>query len=82
MPQLVTRVGEALVDAIDALVEAGAVASRSDAVRVALERLIDGYRRHEVGQRIVAGYRNRPQSDDEVGWSDQATEAMIADEPW
>lgn len=82
MPQLVTRVDDALVHAIDALVEEGAVASRSEAVRVALERFIDGHRRHEVGRRIVAGYRDRPQSDEEVGWSDKATEAMIADEPW
>jgi len=82
MPQLVTRVDAALVHAIDGLVEAGVVASRSEAVRVALERLIDGHRRDEVGRRIVAGYRDRPQTDDEVGWSDQATEAMIAEEPW
>ncbi len=82
MPQLVTRVDDALVDAIDELVEAGLVASRSDAVRVGLERLIDSHRRAEVGRRIVAGYRDRPQTDDEVGWADQATEAMIAEEPW
>lgn len=82
MPQLVTRVDATLVDAIDELVEAGVVDSRSDAVRVGLESLIDRHRRHQVGVEIVAGYVVHPQTDEEIGWSDQATEAMIAEEAW
>ncbi len=82
MPQLVTRVDEALVQAIDGLIATGMVASRSDAVRLALEQLLDRHGRGEVGRQIVAGYEARPQVDDEVGWSDHATEAMIAEEPW
>lgn len=82
MPQLVTRVDATLVDAIDELVDAGVVESRSDAVRLGLERLIDRHRRRQVGVQIVAGYVAQPQTDDEVGWSDQATEAMIAEETW
>lgn len=82
MPQLVTRVDAALVDAIDELIEAGVVDSRSEAVRLGLGRLIDRHRRDQVGRQIVAGYVEQPQTEDEVGWSDEATAAMIAEEPW
>ena len=82
MVQLVTRVDDSLAAALDKLVASGAVASRSDGVRVALERFIDRCRRDQIGAEIVAGYQAIPQADDEVGWSDVATIAMIADEPW
>lgn len=82
MPQLVTRVDDALTEAIDRLVADGVVANRSEAVRRALEQFVEAERRRAVGESIVAGYRARPQDDAEVGWSDDATVAMIADEPW
>jgi Arc/MetJ-type ribon-helix-helix transcriptional regulator len=82
MTQLVTRVDDALVDAVDELVAAGVVASRSEAVRRALEQLVDRHRRHQVGAQIVEGYRSQPQSEREVGWADQSTVRMIAEEPW
>lgn len=81
MAQLVTRVDDELAAAVDALVEAGVVESRSAAVRQGLEQLIDRHRRREIGQQIVAGYRRVPQADD-GGWTDEASLAMIADEPW
>ena len=82
MAQLVTRIGDELAAAVDELVAAGVVASRSEAVRVALARLVDGYRRNEIGSRIAQGYRSKPQTDAEVGWADEASVRMIADEPW
>jgi Arc/MetJ-type ribon-helix-helix transcriptional regulator len=82
MAQLVTRVDDALAAAIDELVEQGAVASRSEAVRVALERLVDAHRRRTEGAQIIAGYSRTPQSDSEVGWADDASARMIAEEPW
>ena len=80
--QLVTRVEERLMAAVDELVAAGVVASRSEAVRLGLERLVERYRRDRVGAEIVEGYRRLPQGDDEVGWLDEATRRMIAEEPW
>ncbi len=80
MTQLVTRIDADLAAAVDELVAAGTVASRSDAVRQGLEQLIERHRRQQVGERIVAGYRRTPQADDE--WNDEATLAMIAEEPW
>lgn len=82
MPQLVTRIDDDLARAVDDLVADGVVASRSEAVRVALRHLLDRRRRDEVGARIVAGYRAEPQRSAESGWSDVATAQMIADEPW
>jgi Arc/MetJ-type ribon-helix-helix transcriptional regulator len=82
MAQLVTRVEDDLAAAVDELVAAGIVASRSEAVRIGLERLVDGYRRREIGARIAKGYRAVPQTEAEVGWADEASVRMIAEESW
>ncbi|MGQ0826234.1 MAG: ribbon-helix-helix domain-containing protein [Actinomycetota bacterium] len=82
MAQLVTRVEDDLAAAVDELVAAGVVASRSEAVRLALERLVDRYRRGEIGAQIRAGYRALPQSEAEIAWVDEASARMIAEEPW
>ncbi len=80
--QLVTRIDEDLAAAVDELIDAGVVENRSQAVRLGLERLVDSHRRRDVGQRIVEGYCRVPQTDAEVGWADESTRRMIAEEPW
>jgi Arc/MetJ-type ribon-helix-helix transcriptional regulator len=82
MAQFVTRVDERLAAEVDRLVNDGVVESRSAAVRLGLERLVDQQRRRQVGRSIAEGYRRRPQADSEVGWADDATRRMIAEEPW
>ncbi|MEX2620217.1 MAG: ribbon-helix-helix domain-containing protein [Egibacteraceae bacterium] len=82
MPQLVTRIDEATARAVDELVAAGVVGSRSEAVRVGLRGLIEHHRRRQVGEAIAAGYERQPQTAGEVGWADEATVSMIAEEPW
>jgi Arc/MetJ-type ribon-helix-helix transcriptional regulator len=82
MTQLVARVPDELVREIDRLIAEGVVASRSDAVRTALEALVDRRRRTEIGAAIVAGYERRPQTEDEFAGADAATARMIEDEPW
>ncbi len=82
MPQLVTRVDDDLAAAVDELVLEGVVASRSDAVRVALLALVDENRRARIAKAIVDGYRAQPQTATDVGWADEAGARMIADEPW
>lgn len=77
-----TRVPDRLAAELDELVAAGFVASRSDAVRTALQRFVDRCRRDQVARRIVDGYRGVPQSEHEVGWTDDATAVMIREEPW
>jgi Arc/MetJ-type ribon-helix-helix transcriptional regulator len=80
--QLVTRVPDAVADAVDGLVEAGVFASRSDAVRAGLEAVVERERRQAIGRKIVDGYRRVPQDGDDLAWPDAATSAMIAEEPW
>ena len=80
--QLVTRVPDELVESVDSLVQDGVFTSRSDAVRAGLEAVVERARRHAVAQAIVDGYRRTPQDRDGLGWRDEATAAMIAEEPW
>jgi len=80
--QLVTRIDDELAAAVDELIQAGVVENRSQAVRLGLERLVERHRRSEVGQQIVEGYRRVPQTGAEVGWGDESTRRMIAEEPW
>lgn len=82
MTQLVTRIDDDLAREIDALVDEGVVESRSDAVRQALRALVDRHRRKQIGEAIVEGYRRQPQTEEEIGWADEATMRMIAEEPW
>ena len=82
MAQLVVRIDDRLAAAVDELVAAGVVSSRSEAVRLGLERLMDRHRRDALAAAIVDGYRRRPQTEAEVGWADAASARMIADEPW
>lgn len=81
--QLVTRIPDDMVAAVDDLVRTGVYDSRSHAVRDGLAAVISHQRRAAIGAAIADGYRRRPQqAGDELGWPDAASAAMIADEPW
>lgn len=82
MTQLVARVDDAFIEAIDELIAEGVVASRSEAVRRGLQVLIDQSRRRRMADAIVRGYQAKPQTEDEWGWADEATVRMIGEEPW
>ncbi len=82
MAQLVTRVGEDLVSEVDGLVAEGIVASRSEAVRHGLERLVDHHRRRRTGEAIAEAYRKQPQTSAELTGLEQATRALVGEEPW
>jgi Arc/MetJ-type ribon-helix-helix transcriptional regulator len=82
MTQLVTRIDEHLASLIDELIAEGVVESRSDAVRQGLATLIDRHHRCRTAEAIIRGYRDLPQSEQEVGWADEATVRMIGEEPW
>jgi Arc/MetJ-type ribon-helix-helix transcriptional regulator len=82
MTQMVARLDDDLAAQVDELVALGIVGSRSEAIRLGLERLVDEHRRTRIGQAIVHGYQTTPQGEDEMNWADEATIAMIAEEPW
>jgi Arc/MetJ-type ribon-helix-helix transcriptional regulator len=82
MTQVVTRLDDKLVADLDDLVAEGFVASRSEGVRVALEKLLDEQRRRRIGAEIVAGYERYPETDEELAQAEQATRTLIEEEPW
>jgi Arc/MetJ-type ribon-helix-helix transcriptional regulator len=82
MAQFVTRVDEELAQQVDALVAAGTVGSRSEAVRLGLVTLVEEHRRRLVGEQIAFGYTSKPQTEEELAGLDDATRALIAEEPW
>lgn len=82
MTQLVTRIDAGLASLLDQLVADGVFESRSDAVRRGLRALIDDHRRRQTAETIIRGYQDNPQTEKEVGWTDEATRRMISDEPW
>ena len=82
MAQLVTRLDDRLLAHVDGLVADGVVASRSEAVRLGLQTLVDRHRRQQVGARIVDAYERVPQISDELSGLDEATRALVHEEPW
>ena len=82
MAQINARIDDELIVQVDRLIDSGVVASRSEAVRDGLGMLIDLQRRQSIATAIGEGYRRHPQTDGEVGWSDDATISMIIEEPW
>jgi Arc/MetJ-type ribon-helix-helix transcriptional regulator len=82
MAQFVTRLEDALAERIDTLVAAGVFESRSEAVRVGLERLVDELERERIGRQIVEGYLRVPETDEELRRAEEAGRRLIAEEPW
>lgn len=82
MTVVALRLADETVAAIDALVKTGAYATRTDAMRSAIEALLREQQRSETDARIIAGYTRIPQGDDEVAFANAATRALIDDEPW
>ena len=82
MTQLVARIDDELLAEVDELVANGDARSRSDAVRCALEEMIDRRRRHRLGESIAEAYRRTPETPDELRWAAESTKSMIAEEPW
>jgi Arc/MetJ-type ribon-helix-helix transcriptional regulator len=82
MAQVVTRLDDRLIAEVDGLVADGVVASRSEAVRLGLERLVDEHQRRRVGAEIVAAYQQLPQTEEELAGLEASTRALVGEEPW
>ena len=63
-PQIAVRVDQQLADALDSLVAGGRFETKADAIRTAIETLVDADRRRRIGEAIVEGYRRIPPGDD------------------
>lgn len=80
--QIAVRIPDALVQDLDEVVARGDFANRAEAVRTAIEALVDTERRRRIGVSIAEGYRRLPQTDDEVERATAAAIASIHEEPW
>jgi Arc/MetJ-type ribon-helix-helix transcriptional regulator len=79
--QLAVRLSESTLQRLDRLIRAGRFATRTEAVRVAVDALVTDWERREAEAAIVEGYRRVPDSPTDT-WLDAATEAMVSAEPW
>lgn len=80
--QIAIRIPSELAEALESLVSEGRYPTKAEAVRTALEVMIDSERRRRVGEQIVQGYRRVPQTDDEIDAATQAAIRSIEEEPW
>ena len=80
--QIAIRIPNSLAGQLDELVASGRFDTKADAVRAALDALIDAERRADVGRRIVEGYRKVPQDDVDVAAAAEAASRSIDEEPW
>jgi Arc/MetJ-type ribon-helix-helix transcriptional regulator len=80
--QIAIRIPDALAEQLESLVTSGRFDTKADAVRSALEALLDAERRADVGRRIVEGYQRVPQDDVDVAAAHQAATRSIDEEPW
>ena len=80
--QIAVRIPDALAASLEDLVSTGRFETRAEAVRVALEALIEAERRRRVGELIADGYRRLPQDDEEVDAARLAATRSIEEEPW
>jgi Arc/MetJ-type ribon-helix-helix transcriptional regulator len=63
--QIAVRIPDELAESLEDLVARGRFETKAEAIRSALESLIDSERRRRVGELIVQGYLRVPQEDDE-----------------
>jgi Arc/MetJ-type ribon-helix-helix transcriptional regulator len=79
--QIAVRLPDDLVDGVDRMVRRGRFENRTEAVRMALERLVAQDREAQLDEAIVAGYRAQP-DDEPDAWAAAALRALVAEEPW
>lgn len=63
-PQIAVRIDQRLAERLDELVADGRFETKADAIRTAIEALVDVERRRKIGEAIVEGYRRIPQDID------------------
>lgn len=80
--QIAVRIPDALAESLEELVASGRYETKADAVRSALEAMVESERRRRIGQLIVDGYRRLPQDDEELAATADAATRSIHEEPW
>lgn len=76
------RMSKERVERVDALVASGAFATRADAVRAAVDRLLAEEEARAIDRAIVEGYTRIPQTAEDLAWAEAAGRRSVGDEPW
>lgn len=82
MTVVAIRVPDEVLERLDELVHPDGYATRTEAIRRAIDVLLDAHERSVIDQKIVDAYTRMPQSDEELAVADAAARALIEDEPW
>jgi Arc/MetJ-type ribon-helix-helix transcriptional regulator len=83
MSQMITvRMSPDRVEKVDALVAAGAYATRAEVVRAAVDELLRAEEEAAIDRAIVEGYTRIPQTAEELAWAERAVIESIREEPW
>jgi Arc/MetJ-type ribon-helix-helix transcriptional regulator len=80
--QIAIRIPDELATALEGLVSSGRFQTKAEAVRSALENLVERERRKDIGDKISDGYRRVPQDDDDLAVATEAAIRSIHEEPW
>lgn len=80
--QIAVKVPDELLGEVDRLVERGAFASRSQAIRSGLEAVVGSQRRRDLDQRYRDSFASLPETDEELADARRLAVDSIRDEPW
>lgn len=80
--QIAVKLEDDAVAKLDRLVADGSFASRSQAVRTAVEALVRNCERRRIDAAFTEGFRLHPESDDEMDEARRRAIASIEEEPW
>jgi Arc/MetJ-type ribon-helix-helix transcriptional regulator len=81
--QIAVRLPNELAASLGRLVSPeGPFMTKADAVRTAIEELVDREERRRIGEAIVEGYRRIPETDEELEEAYRQGIQSIEEEPW
>ena len=80
--QIAVKLPDDLVNEIDRLVDDGAFASRSQAVRSGLEAIVADTRRSALDRRYAESMARLPETEEEMAEATRLAVASIHEEPW
>lgn len=82
MTTVAIRLPDDTIEKIDRLVHPGGYATRTEAIRRAIDALLDAHERSAIDREIVDAYTRQSQSDEEVAIAAAAAHALIEEDPW
>lgn len=82
MTTVAIRLPDDTLERLDELVHPEGYATRTEAIRRAIEVLLDAHERSAIDREIVEAYTRAPQADEDVAVAAAAARALIEEEPW